>query len=193
MKFLLLFLSLFSQQKTGESKWFYPIKNYEKRITVNNFGTLANDKFYVGKEKLYPYNRFSGYHAGVDFEIFGNELNQNVSIFAVTSGKIIYIGNVAGYGGVIIQTLDKTNNTALYGHVKLKNLTLKVNDAVKAGEQITLLGDQFSSETSRERKHLHFAIHKNQNIDLLGYEPDQNSLLENWENPINFLKEKETQ
>jgi hypothetical protein len=42
--------------------------NYLERQSVKGFGQLVNDQFYKGKEALFPFNRFYGLHAAVDFE-----------------------------------------------------------------------------------------------------------------------------
>ncbi len=50
--------------------WYYPMDHYDQRQTVKRFGQHIDDNFYTGKEALFPYNRFYGYHAAVDLEIF---------------------------------------------------------------------------------------------------------------------------
>lgn len=187
--FSAFFLFTFGKSAYAAS-WYYPIDRYFQRQTVKGFGQFINNEFYKDKEKIFPFNRFYGYHAGVDLEVFENEKNKDVLVYAVSEGTIIYIGQLEGYGGVILQKIDK-DHTALYGHVKIKNLPFKPGDEVKnAGQQLTLLGDEFSLETSKERKHLHFAIHKGTELYFKGHEPSLVVLNKKWENPSLYLEEK---
>lgn len=170
--------------------FYFPMDRYSERIRVKNFGTLVDDAFYQGKEALFPFNRFFGHHAAVDLEIFGGEENSDVLVYAVTSGKIKYIGSLPGYGGLILQTIDGEERTALYGHVKITDLDIKVGDEVTAGRKLTLLGDGFSKETSRERKHLHFGIYKGVDLYFKGHEQTRELLIAKWEDPTDYLKQR---
>ena len=170
--------------------WYYPMDRYKERITVKDFGTFIDDNFYKGKEALFPYNRFYGYHAAIDLEVFNSEKNKNVPVYSIHKGRIKFIGSLSGYGGVILEGIDGENNTALYGHVKISNLSLKVGSEVVAGQIITYLGDEFSQETSRERKHLHFGIYKGTDLYFHGHEPSKEALYGKWENPSIYLKAK---
>lgn len=163
--------------------WYYPMDHYFERQTVKTFGTLINDDFYKGKEQLFPYNRFYGYHTGVDLETFADEQNKLVPVYAVGGGKVSYIGSLSGYGGVILERLDGENHTALYGHVKISSLLYKLGDHINGGQVLTYLGDAFSKETSKERKHLHFAIHKGVDLYFHGHEDSLGLLHAKWENP----------
>lgn len=80
--------------------------------------------------------------------------------------------------------------TALYGHIKISNLKFKVGNKVEAGKVLTYLGDEFSSETSKERKHLHFGIYKGTDIYFKGHEPSRDALYQRWEDPNKYLVEK---
>lgn len=167
--------------------------SYVERQMIKGFGQLINDEFYKGKEKLFPFNRFYGYHAGVDLEAFPDEQGKKVPVYAIYSGRISYIGSLSGYGGVILQKLDGGNATALYGHVKIKNLSFKVGDLITFDNKptmLTFLGDEFSEETSRERKHLHFGIYKGAGLYFRGHENSFSQLAAKWHDPLIFLKEK---
>ena len=158
--------------------------SYFKRQGLKGFGQLINDQFYKGKEALFPFNRFYGYHAAFDLEAIDDEKEKNVPVYAVGFGPIIYIGTLSGYGGVILQKLTLENHIALYGHVKITDLPIKVSAIpVKPGQRITYLGDAFSSETSKERKHLHFGIYKGTNLSFKGHEASLRELNTKWENP----------
>ena len=57
-----------------------------------------------------------------------------------------------------------------------------VNKSIKAGDIIGYLGQGCSQQTDFERKHLHFAIHKGDSIDVRGYVPTLNEL-SSWLDP----------
>jgi murein DD-endopeptidase MepM/ murein hydrolase activator NlpD len=173
-------------------EWYYPMTDYQKRIIVKDFGTLINSEFYQGKETLFPGMKLYGYHAAVDLDAFDSEQNTDVPVYAVANGTILYSSpNVGGYGGVIIQSLDGTSDTALYGHVKQGSM--KVGNRVVGGQQITSLGNRFSQETSGERKHLHFAIHKGSDLYFRGHEDNLSQLTARWQNPTAYLSEQNAQ
>lgn len=190
ISFLALIAFLLSSTPTYASDWFYPMEDYHKRITLKGFGDQIDDKFYKGKEHLFPFNRFYGYHSAVDLEYLDGEKNKLIPIFAVADGKITYIGRLNGYGGIILENLEGEGKTALYGHVKLNNLKIKNGQKVEAGQIITYLGDEFSSETSKERKHLHFGIYNGEDLYFKGHETNLTTLKRKWINPTEFLMEK---
>ena len=164
----------------------------DQRQLYKSFGQNITSEFYTNKRDLFP-NTFLGYHAGVDLESFDNEKADKVlvPVYAITNGTIIYKGNLKGYGGVILLRLNGINNVALYGHVKLP-AELNVNDKITVGTKLTHLGDNFSSETSGERKHLHFAILKGSDLYFRGHEPNEFNLNKQWEDPIKFLQKNNT-
>lgn len=180
----------FSQVTAQNAGWFYPMTRYHERQTVKGFNQLIDDRFYFGKEKLFPHNRFYGYHAAVDLEYFSDEADADIPVHAVATGQIVYIGTLKGYGGVILQRIHNTH-TALYGHVDISNLQHSVGDVLTAGEQVTVLGDEFSAETSKERKHLHFGIYKGTELYFHGHENSMARVIEKWEDPNAFLEERE--
>lgn len=191
--FIICLLTLFiiSPHKAFAKDWYYPMDRYQDRLLVKDFGTFINDEFYKGKEELFPFNRFYGYHAAVDLEALEEEKEKDVPVYAVSTGTITYIGQLEGYGGIILQKLNEENRTALYGHVKISNLSFSVGDEIKkAGQRLTYLGDAFSKETSKERKHLHFGIYKGGDIYFKGHESSEKALREKWENPSIYLKER---
>lgn len=191
--FLALSSFLLYSPKNIYAKWYFPMDKYYERQTVKGFGDYIDDNFYKGKEKLFPYNRFYGYHAAIDLEVFPDEIDQKIPVYAVTSGTITYIGMLSGYGGVILEKLDNQIDTALYGHVKIENLPFKVGDHLKVDNDpiiLTYPGDQFSSETSKERKHLHFGIHRGTDLYFKGHESSLSQLEKNWYDPNKYMKEK---
>lgn len=166
-------------------KYYYPISNYADRLTKRVYGektTLADaSKFICGA-------RFAGYHNGDDLETTEAEKDAEVPIYAIADGTVKQVSRVGGYGGLIIiqhQLADQTV-TADYGHVSLDKTTIKASDTVKAGQQISILGDACSTETDGERKHLHFGLHKGSTVDVKGYVKTQADLSE-WLNPKSTL------
>lgn len=160
-----------------------PISGALSRVTKKPFGT----KISPATSPVQP-EKFSGYHTGVDFEILPGEENKDVPIYAVCDGVVVYRNYVSGYGGVFIERckIDGQEVTVLYGHLKLASITDKLNDNVKAGEQIAILGKGYSQETDGERKHLHLGIHKGTAINLKGYVQTQ-AELSGWLDAVKYL------
>ncbi|MFA6296878.1 MAG: M23 family metallopeptidase [Patescibacteria group bacterium] len=167
-----------------QSQFTYPIQNFKTNQTKKTF-----DQFITAENSPIQPERFSGYHAGADIEINPDQIDQDVPIYAIEDAQVVYLGYVSGYGGVIILQGNVNNQpvTFLYGHIKLSSVNLSVGDQVSNGQQIGILGDQYSTETDRERKHLHFAIHKGSNIELRGYVNNE-AELQNWYNPNDIIK-----
>ena len=106
----------------------------------------------------------------------------------IAKGRVKEVGEVSGYGGLIVleNQLEQKVVTTYYGHIDLKSLTLKVGDSVNSGQKIANLGDHCSKETSFKRKHLHFAVHQGDEIDLRGYIQNE-SELNSWLEPQSTL------
>lgn len=188
-----IFLFSVMSKSVFADTWYFPIDKYYERQTVKAFGDFIDDNFYKGREALFPYNRFYGYHAAVDLETFSDEKKPDTPVYAVYSGAITYIGTLSGYGGVILEKLDGQNATALYGHVQIASTHFKVGDQINSDTKpvfLVNLGNEFSSETSGERKHLHFAVHKGTDLYFHGHEQSLAILNAKWFNPNDYLKEK---
>lgn len=183
-----IFLFL-SSRPAAASNWSNPLDNTLNRASYKGFGQFFDKSFYVEKGGLFP-NPFVGYHSGVDLEIFPEETEKNVPVYAISSGKISFIGSVSGYGGLILEKIDNEDVTALYGHLKSENNIVKVGDQVETGEIIGYLGDGFSKDTGGERKHLHLGFYKGRDLYFKGYEQDDNIIQTKWLNPLDFLKGK---
>lgn len=180
-------------EKTSEQEYFQietstkltaPIDQALSRVTKKPFGIYVTpDNSPVSPE------RFSGYHTGVDFEIFEDEKDKDVPIYAVCSGPLVYKNIVNGYGGVAIQYCELNNEeiAVLYGHLKLSSIEKSLNESIKAGSQIGILGKGESAETDGERKHLHLGIHKNGEINLRGYVQNEEDL-KDWIDITKYLK-----
>lgn len=167
--------------------WQYPLQRTLERSSYKSFGQYFNKSSYLDRENLFP-NQFIGYHAGTDLEIFPEEKDVNVPIFAVSDGTISFVGSVTGYGGLILEKFDNIDLTALYGHLKLSGTSFRVGDHVQTGQTLTFLGNAYSSETAGERKHLHFAIYKGHDLYFKGYENTREVLDQKWIDPLQFLQ-----
>jgi len=153
-----------------------PTGQTEKRITKKPFGIKISPE----NSPISP-ERFSGYHTGIDYEIFENEQNIDVEVFAICSGKLLRKERISGYGGVVIQEceLEGQPATVLYGHIQLNSVEQELGEHIFLGDPLALLGEAFSKDTDNERKHLHLGIHKGVIIDIRGYVQNE-SELENW-------------
>ena len=161
-----------------------PIDNWEARVTKKPFGIYITPQ----TSPVQP-ERFSGYHTGVDFEIFAEEQNKDVPIYAICDGKLLQKRIASGYGGITVLAckLDGEDITVVYGHLLLSSITANIGDVLKAGDRLAILATGFSAETDGERKHLHLGIHKGTAINILGY--GQNlSDLDSWADATTYLK-----
>ncbi len=168
----------------NQSKLTQPISNALSRITKKPFGIHITPQNSPVSPEV-----FSGYHTATDFETTDDEQNSEVAVYAACDGKLLQKRTVTGYGGLVVQSckIDGLDLTVLYGHVKLSSVSKSVGTALKAGEQIAILGQGYTAETSNERKHLHFGIHKGTSIVLLGYVQKQ-AELSGWLNPEDYLE-----
>jgi murein DD-endopeptidase MepM/ murein hydrolase activator NlpD len=155
-----------------------PISRASERVTKKPFG------IYITKQNspVQP-ERFQGYHTGTDFETFPEELNQDVPISTICSGKIKAKEWATGYGGVLVQDCSYDNQpiTIIYGHLNLASISKNIGDNLNAGDVIGILGNAYSRQTDGERKHLHLGIHKGSTVNILGYVQNQ-SQLDGWYN-----------
>jgi murein DD-endopeptidase MepM/ murein hydrolase activator NlpD len=160
-----------------------PLDRPKDRITKKTFGMYITPK----TSPVQP-ERFMGYHTGVDFEIFPNELNSEVPVRAVCSGKLVLKKTASGYGGVAVEEciLNKEPITIIYGHLKLASVNKKSGDIIKAGEVLGVLGADKSAETDGERKHLHLGFHKGTAINIRGYVSIKSDL-SGWLDPCLFI------
>jgi murein DD-endopeptidase MepM/ murein hydrolase activator NlpD len=185
----LLIIALPNYTSAQNQAWHFPVGNYVERNQYKMFGQYFDKSSYVGKESLFP-TQYTGYHAAADLEFISGEENKDVPVYAVTDGKISFIGPVGGYGGVILLNMSNDSHTAIYGHLKLSSTSLKTGDLVKAGQLLANLGKAFSSETGGERKHLHFGIYNGKSSYFKGYETSKQAIQNKWIDPSAYLKEK---
>lgn len=157
----------------NSSGFLPPLDRATERVTKKLFGIYITPQ----TSPVQP-EKFQGYHTGTDFEIFPEELNIDVPIHAICSGKIAVKRTASGYGGVLVQNCELDNQpvTVIYGHLKLASIGNIAGDTLNAGDEIGVLGKAYSSETGGERKHLHLGIHKGNSISILGYAQLQSNL-----------------
>ncbi len=168
----------------AERALFPPLSSASERVTKKPFGIKVSP----GSSPVSP-ERFSGYHTGVDFEIFQGEENLDIYVSAICSGPILVKRIVSGYGGAVVQkcSIENIAVTVIYGHLKLSNIERSVGDEMPAGENIGMLGREYSAETAGERKHLHLGIHKGNEINYLGYVQREKDL-SGWINAMEYLR-----
>lgn len=168
---------------SGLQSFGEPIDKAVQRITKKPFGIFVSP----GNSPVSP-ERFTGYHTGVDFEIFPGEENTAVPVYTICSGPLLEKITASGYGGVAVQKCELGNQpvTVIYGHLKLSSITANLGQQLDKGENLAVLGQGYSTETGGERKHLHLGIHKGNGIDLRGYVQDPNELT-NWIGLADYL------
>lgn len=165
-------------------KLYYPMTDFDGRIAFRTFGQLVKRS-----DAVTPCGAaFSGYHDADDLEVTAAEVSTEVPVYAISSGVVREVGPVSGYGGLLVlgTTVNGQDYTVYYGHISLGSTALVAGESVKAGQKLASLGAQCSTQTDRERKHLHFAIHKGPNVDVRGYVPNL-SELSAWIDPRAFL------
>lgn len=178
-------------------------ENTEMEVVVGERGSISNAliSYYAERTIQKPFGvfitpenspitpeRFRGYHTGVDFEIFEDEIDANVFVSAICDGVVRVAQRVDGYGGVVIHdcVIGGEKATVLYGHLDLRSIDFAVGSEVAHGDIIGVLGAHESAETDGERKHLHLGIHKGVVIDVRGY-VDSVGELEDWIDPCRVI------
>src|SRR3989338_3016181 len=78
-----------------------PIENAVNRPTPLSFGLYVTPD--PDENPIDPPERFYGFHAGLDFEVSLDELEEDVPVFAACGGEVLYGGYAEGYGGVLVQ------------------------------------------------------------------------------------------
>ena len=157
---------------------YLPIENFYKNQTVNPFGVYRN-------------GRFIGYHSGVDVEVEPEDLDKDIPIYAIYDGEVIQVSEAGGYGGVVAIKHSFEGNkdlTSVYGHMRLRDIKVSEGQKITGGSLVGYLGASYTSETAAERKHLHFGLNKNSDLDIRGY-VDSLAGLSNWLSPKVFLEQ----
>lgn len=182
-----VFQNVVGQDEKKDAPLAWPISRGEEREKKLTFGLFVTPD--PENNPIDPPERFTGYHTALDLEIFPEEESQDVPILAACDGKILQADVVSGYGGVIIQScmIEGADATVLYGHLDYHRFLKSPEQEVKKGEQIGFLGESKSDESGMTRKHLHFGVHKGQEIEVKGY-AEIESELENFLDPFPLLQ-----
>lgn len=170
-----------SAESSESAKFAEPVESFKDRITLKSFGE------YITPENSPVENeRFSGYHTGVDVEFA--DVQDEISVKAISSGEIAKAEFVSGYGGVVVlkTNINNENVFAIYGHVSLDKFP-KVGSFLAKGQTIGILGEGSTVDTDFERKHLHFGIYKGEPVDLHGY-VSKKSELTKWVDPTTLYE-----
>ncbi len=112
----------------------YPLRSF---VVTSSYGT-----------RLDPFTNKATFHGGMDLAA-----PEGTPVLASRPGKIVFAGNMGGYGNLIVIDHGHGYKT-LYGH--LKAFTAKRGDQVQAGAPIGLVGSTGRSTGP----HLHFEMRK---------------------------------
>jgi murein hydrolase activator len=121
------------------------ISDKKGRLNLPLKGRILN-KF--GRKRVKEYDSYIVYN-GINFRA-----KKGTSVKAVFDGKVLYAGELEGYGNLVIVGHGKEYHS-LYGHLDSINVT--VNKVVKTGDLIALSGDSGSLEGNT----LYFELRKN--------------------------------
>lgn len=166
-----------------EEDWRSPVDRAFDRVYRKPFGLLVSPE----NSPVSP-ERFTGYHTGVDFELFEGESASGTVIRAACDGDVTYVDWVSGYGGILVQrcVLAKKPVTVVYGHLRRDSIDAATGTPLAAGDAIGVLGVGMTEETDGERAHLHFAVHRGTSLNVRGYVASDISLRE-WINPLDMF------
>lgn len=158
-----------------------PVPEFVDRITKKPFGIYITP----ATSPVQP-ERFSGYHTGVDAEY--DDTAEEVDVVAVADGTVIASQFVNGYGGVVIinHTIEDRTIQTLYGHLDPASL-VAVDEIVEQGQPVGMLGEDQTSETDGERKHLHLSMRPEGAVSYRGYVSTE-AELESWIDPLTYFK-----
>ncbi len=159
----------------GCTSYASPLPKASSRPTPLHFGLHVTPE--SEHNPIDPPERFTGYHAATDFEILRGEENDEIPVYAVCAGPIIFSGFSEGYGGLITQycNLKSQDVTIIYGHLSVDSLVPSGTKA-ETGAMLGILGAAQSSDTDGSRKHLHLGIAKGHGSEVRGYVQDESEL-----------------
>src|SRR5512144_2178359 len=97
-----------------------PLPDASGRVTKKPFGI-----FITPDASPVNFERFRGYHTGVDFETTPAERDADVPVSAICDGKLVMKKTASGYGGVAVESCEIGGGpvTVIYGHVRLSSVT----------------------------------------------------------------------
>ena len=152
-----------------------PLENASNRATPLSFGLYVTPN--PNENPIEPPERFSGYHAAVDYEVSAGEVEGDVPVYAICPGKVIFSGYADGYGGLLVHRckISGENVTVIYGHLALEGIA-EEGTRVRAGQTIGALAADRSYGSGENRKHLHLGIHKGKKLVIRGYVPTEEDL-----------------
>ncbi|MFW5884788.1 MAG: peptidoglycan DD-metalloendopeptidase family protein [Patescibacteria group bacterium] len=161
-----------------------PLEKPKERVTKKDFGI-----YITPQNSPVEGERFRGYHTGVDWEVFPEEIDLEVPVEAICTGDLFVKKFVSGYGGVAVQKcdLEKRPVSVIYGHLDISSVSKNLGEELKAGEELGNLGGHKSSETDGERKHLHLGIYRGSNFSYRGY-VDSEEELSDWIDPCSYYQ-----
>lgn len=158
----------------GPTQFHEPMADASRRVKPLHFGLHVTPD--PDENPIDPPERFTGFHAATDFEVSSDELDVDVAVHAICTGKIAYSGYAEGYGGLIVQRCSHGGPiTVLYGHLDLASLP-REGEKYTGGEKMALLAHADSYDSGFTRKHLHLGIHRGKNLDLRGYVQSEEEL-----------------
>lgn len=164
---------------------FEPVlERLKERVIKKPFGVLISPQ-----NSPIENERFSGYHTGIDVEVFKDELEKDVLVRSLCGGVLRQKQYAKGYGGVAVQEclFEGEGVTVVYGHLNVQSIGAGEGSYLNPGDTVGLLGAHKSNETDGERKHLHFGIHKGKSIDIRGYVPSPSQIAQ-WIDPQDYLQ-----
>ncbi len=169
----------------GCSSYASPLPNADRRPTPLHFGRYVTPD--PATNPIDPPERFTGYHAATDFEILPGEELDEIPVYAVCAGPIVFSGFSEGYGGLVTQFCNLKNQdvTIIYGHLSVDSLIASGTKA-DTGAVLGILGSAQSSDTDGSRKHLHLGIAKGHGSEVRGYVQEE-SELDLFLNPLEIL------
>lgn len=147
-----------------------PVEGYVAQRTFKAFGEYISD-------------RFVGYHVADDIEF--TSVDEEVPVVAIADGTVTRVGDVDGYGGMIL--VDHGDINAIYGHVDLASVSIIEGDTVVKGQFLANLGDGETEETDGERKHLHFGLYEGEPVRVNGY-ANSTMAVYTWHNPQDWFR-----
>jgi hypothetical protein len=125
---------------------------------------------------------FTGYHTGVDYEIFPKEETASVPVFAMCGGELKVARRASGYGGVAVQEclFEDMPVMIVYGHL-LESSLVQPGSYLSPGDVMGNLAPA-GPEAGGGRKHLHIGIQKGSEADIRGYVGSKEELAD-WLDP----------
>lgn len=185
MRMFSAILPLFLVACVASGNIVLPLDHALIRETPLHFGVYVTPD--PDQNPIDPPERFTGFHAAVDYEVSADELDADVSVYAICQGKVLYAGFAEGYGGMVAHRcrIHDEDVVVLYGHLARAALP-KIGSTVYPGTKIAVLAPARSTDSDGNRKHLHLGIHKGRELDVRGY-VRQESELSDFLNPLEVL------